>query len=174
MDEYTIKALLELNLGPVVTEGKKVLLIPYEDVLRGKIRICYNKEEKKEEPATIAQLLTVPQPKAKLDTIPLETTDEVVIPVEIMKLYPTEALKNTMVEDVTEYLKEIARCWEYHNLGFTQSLLKKAAKARPALNSVVLKAYGKDGDIHLTALVKANHKFIREHWNDDSPLNQEE
>lgn len=164
MDELTIKALLELSINPISVGGKKILPIPYEAVLRGTIGIHLNNDNIAPKPEQV-------NPKTELDLSPTITVeDEIMIPTEIMKLYPSEILKETMVEDVTNYLKEVAKCWEYRNLGFAPSLLKKAARARPALNGKIFTAYGKDGDEILSGLVKTNMEFIKKCWNDYSPL----
>lgn len=159
MDEPTIKALMVLDT--TVVEGQKVIQIPYEDLLRGKISIRINQPQG--QPVT---LRTVEPPVTSIKVVPHDKTEAVIsIPTEIQKLYPLP-MKGKMAQDVADYLGEIARCWEFKNLGFQPSLLKKAAKSKPALNRVIFQAYGKEGDSYLTALVKENMEFIHQYWKD--------
>lgn len=153
MDERTINALLTLDT--TIVDGVKVILIPYEDILRGKVSIRINSEENvsglhiAEFPKTEKEAATPPPP--------------ITIPTEIFKLYP-DAKKDKMYQDVVDYLKVIAQCWEYKHFGFKQSLLKKAAAKKPALNGVIFSVYGKDGDPYLTQLVQDNIQYIKQLW----------
>jgi len=167
MDEYTIQALLEIDIDPVMWGKTKILPIPLERVLRGEISIKLNKEKIDIAPTLVTDSL---KPVINVDLSSSDADIEINIPMEIMKLYPTETLKDTMIQDVSDYLKEVSKCWEYHNLGFTKALLKKAAKARPALNGNVFTVYGKEGDDILEAVVKQNLAYIRKCWSDYSPL----
>lgn len=153
MDEPTIKALMQLDT--TVVEGRKVIVIPYEDLLRGNISIRINQPQ--------GQLRAV-EPPVSTTTISAKTANEVInIPPEIQKLYPLH-MKAKMAQDVTDYLDVIAKVWEYKNLGFQPSLLKKAAKSKPALNGAVFQTYDKQGDQYLTALVNSNMAYIRQRW----------
>ena len=153
MDEPTIKALMQLDT--TVVEGRKVIVIPYEDLLRGNISIRINQSQ--------GQLRAV-EPLVSTTTTSAKTANEVInIPPEIQKLYPLH-MKAKMAQDVTDYLDVIAKVWEYKNLGFQPSLLKKAAKSKPALNGAVFQTYGKQGDQYLTALVNSNMAYIHQRW----------
>lgn len=156
MEECTIKAILTLDT--VVINGVKVIQIPFEDILRGKIAIRINqpKEDIKESPS----VLKVVEPPVQ------SSTPNVIVPKEIKTLYPNQ--EDKMAQDVVDYLKEISKCWEYKTLGFQTSILKKAAKAKPSLNTAVCKAYGKDGDQYLTVLVKENFDYIKQCWSEES------
>ena len=69
-----------------------------------------------------------------------------------------------MAQDVSDYLSVIAKAWQYRNLGFQPSLLKKAAASKPVLNGVIFNAYGKEGDVILKELVLSNMGFIKQYW----------
>ena len=154
MDESTIKALMQLDT--TVVEGRKVIVIPYEDLLRGNISIRINQPQ--------GQLRAVEPPVAKVVLHDETSSNGVInIPPEIQKLYPLH-MKAKMAQDVTDYLDVIAKVWEYKNLGFQPSLLKKAAKSKPALNGAVFQTYDKQGDQYLTALVNSNMAYIRQRW----------
>lgn len=146
MEECTIKALLELDI--VTVDNRKVIQIPYEDILRGKYGIRINPTQS----ATDVGFKIVDSP-----------SESIVIPKEIQKTYPDNA-KDKMAQDVVDYLKIIAKAWEFKTLGFQPSLLKKAAKEKPALNGVIFQVYGKEGDVYLEALVKSNFGFIQKCW----------
>lgn len=148
MDEQTIKVLMVFN--PVEIDGVKCIPIPYEALLRGEILIKF-----------VAPKLLSPQELAGLSVVSPPKATVLEIPDEIQRIYTD---KSKMAQDVTDYLKEIARCWEYKTLSFQQSILKKAAKAKPALNGVIFQAYGKEGDVYLTELVKGNDAFIKQCW----------
>ena len=80
-----------------------------------------------------------------------------------------------MAQEVADYLKIIAECWGYRNLGFTPSLLKKAATHKPILNRLVLQVYGqKQGDDVLTGLVMANKGFIQKCWEEQDSVGSKE
>lgn len=148
MDEQTIKVLMVFN--PVEIDGVKYIPIPYESLLRGEILIKF-----------VAPKLPTPQELTGLALANPPKSISISIPEEIQRIYQD---KDKMAQDVTDYLKEIARCWEYKNLSFQQSILKKAAKAKPALNGIVFAAYSKEGDAYLTELVKGNEAFIKQCW----------
>lgn len=152
MLESTIKALMVLDT--ITVDGVKIIQIPLEDVLRGKIdiRIVPQKTDSVEN-STGLHLVEAPTSSF---------SQSITIPSEIKQLYQHQ--EDKMAQDVVDYLKEISKCWEYKTLGFQQSLLKKAAKAKPALNTVICKAYGKGGDKYLTILVQDNFDYIKQCW----------
>lgn len=151
MDEPTIKALLTLDI--TIVEGEKVLVIPYESLLRGNISVKIN------QPVLPTNLKVVSPPVATS----IVEDDPISIPIEIQTLY-SENAREKMAQDVVDYLKAIAKAWEFRNAGFQPSILKKAAKSKPALNSVIFQMYGKEGDVYLTNLVTDNMTFIRKYW----------
>lgn len=144
MRESTIQALLTYDL--TVIEGVKCIVIPYEDILREKVSVSLQEEQ--------------PESRA-IEISKSEIT--ISIPSEIKAMYK-DAEK--MAQDVTDYLKIISKCWQYHEFKFQSSILKKAAAEKPALNTAIFTVYGKDGDKHLTTLVEQNLPFIQQCWNE--------
>lgn len=150
MDECTIKSLLTLEVTKTAN-GTKVLLIPYEDILRGKISIRIN--DAIPSPTVVPPPATPVEEKAKEDSFRVAE--------EIQKLYKD---KNLMAQDVVDYLKTVASAWEYRGLGLKTSLLKKVAAKQPNLNSVIFKVYGKEGDTYLSRLIEDNMFYIKQCW----------
>lgn len=150
MDECTIKSLLTLEVTKTA-DGTKVLIIPYEDILRGKISVRIND--------------TIPSPTVVTPTqTPVKekvAEESFRIAEEIQKLYRD---KNLMAQDVVDYLKTVASAWEYRGLGLKTSLLKKVAAKQPNLNSVIFKVYGKEGDAYLSRLIEDNMFYIKQCW----------
>lgn len=161
MEECTIKALMVLDT--VTVDGVKVIQIPFEDILRGKIGIRINQPNLASAPVEVPPVLKVVEPPVRPS---VQKEIVMTIPTEIKQLYQNQDDK--MIQDVADYLKEVAKCWEYKNLGFQSSLLKKAAKAKPALNTIICRMYGKEGDQYLTELVTNNFDFIKQCWAESS------
>lgn len=155
MTEATIKALLMFDT--VIDNGVRVVQIPLEDILRERVTITVDTSVSTVGDLNIKGLDLEPASPFEKE---LETVQ---VPMEIIRLYPTDK-KEQMTQDVVDYLKIIAQCWEYHNLGFKPSILKKAAGFKPNLNTAIFAAYGKDGDSYLTQLVNENMMFIRDVW----------
>lgn len=150
MNEETIQALLMLNT--VTINDLKVIIIPYEDILRGKVSICMNEDNS----------VTTDKDNHPIidDTV---QGSAIKIPAEIRKLYPPEK-SDQLAQDVADYLRVVAKSWEFKNLAFKPTILKKAAAYKPVLNGVIFMAYGKDGDKYLTDLVTSNKAYIEECW----------
>lgn len=155
MNESTIQALLKFET--FTADGIKYLLIPCEDILRGRIRIDFELEQDGGIPTNL-QPVSPPVPEVETP-IP----QSIYIPEAIQKIYPKTS-KDKMAQDVADYLNVIAQAWHYRNLGFQTSLLKKAAASKPALNGVIFTAYGKEGDEYLKELVLHNMSYIKLYW----------
>jgi len=154
MNEQTIQALLQWE---VIQEGdKKYVKVPYEAFLRESVEV--------KAPAQNAYYSTYPVLNTAANTVE-EPNLPIAIPAEISKMYNDQ---DKCLEEVVEYLNVMAKCWQFKNSAFQSSLLKKAAALKPALNTVVWKLYGKDGDKYLTKLVKDNIDFIKLCWEKDS------
>lgn len=153
MDEYTIKALLTLEVRKN-NDNTQIVTIPYEDVLRGKISIRLND--------TNSTTHTILSTTSELTTLTKENKEQSLFIIEpIQKLYTD---KDKMTQDVIDYLKIVANCWEYKKVGLKTSLLKKVASRQPSLNSIIFKVYGKEGDPYLSQLIQDNMFYIQQCW----------
>lgn len=141
MDENTIQALL--NLETTKTENGTFVMIPYEEILRGTIKIEFSKVEH--------------SPLEQLNSNPPISFSK-----EISSMYSDDTI---MIKDGINYLHCIARCWRYHNLSIQTSVLKKAASEKPHMNTLAWRKYGKDSDVILLKFINMNKDYIASIWN---------
>lgn len=162
MLESTINALLRMTIH-TNENGEKLLLIPLEKVLRGEVDIKINAPQNGRYVSTLSVEDTNKESPFAGEK-PIDTPDnsiKIKVATEIQTLYK-DGVK--LAQDVADYLEVVAQCWEYRNLEFKTTILKKVAAHRPNLNNAVFSAYGKEGDKYLTTLVKDNLHYIADCW----------
>lgn len=157
MTQDSIAALLKFS---IVEEDTKYLKIPLESVLNGSVDITLHEE--------LPQVVMLPTHIESFWTPEESKTDEPVITITeaIRYLYGTK----DPYEDIVNYLQTIAKCWQYRDLEFQRSILKKAAgqSPTPRLNTISFKVYGKDSDTHLTELINKNMDYIKYCWKNEN------
>jgi len=88
---------------------------------------------------------------------------------EIDNLY---ALKHSLAElkDCDEYLRTVAKCWQYHDT-FADTILKAVARRNPNLNRLAYHEYGERADSILKDFIFKNKNVIRKYWYEDETKN---